>query len=59
MHDCELNVFVYLKYNFASSYLFLFVIITTLTQVFSVLVVSLCKPVIHKLKILDGGILEY
>ena len=26
---------------------------------FNVLVVSLCKPVIQKLKILDGGKLEY
>ena len=59
MHDCELNVFVYVKYKFASTNLFLFVIIQLVTQVFSVLVVSLCKPVIYKLKILDGGILEY
>ena len=60
-------LFLYLKFKFASTYLFLFVSVTTyntsalqlITQVLNVLVVSLCKPVIHKLKILDGKKLEY
>ena len=60
-------LFLYLKFKFASTYLFLFVSVTTyntsalqlITQVLNVLVVSLCKPVIHKLKILHGKKLEY
>ena len=47
-------VCVYLKYKFASTYLFLFVL-QLITQGLNVLVVSLCKPVIHKLKILVRG----
>ena len=51
-------LFVYLKYKFASNYLFLFVL-QLLAQVFNVLVVSLCKPIIHKLTLLGGRKLEY
>ena len=60
-------LFVYLKYKFTTTYLFLFMIIATFErgnllvtyEYFSVLVVRLCKPVVYKLKILDGGKPEY
>ena len=44
---------VYLKCKFASTYLLLFVL-QLITQVLNMLEVSLCKPVMHKLKILGG-----
>ena len=34
-------------------------VLQLITRVFNVLVFSLCKPVIHKVKILGGGKLEY
>ena len=46
--------FMYLKYKFASTQLFLFLRITTL-QVFTVLEVCLGKPAIYNLKMLGGG----
>ena len=52
-------LFVYLKYKFTSTYLILLLSITTFSTVLNVLVVSLCKPVIHKLNILRGGKLEH
>ena len=51
--------YVYLKYKFASTYLFLFLSIAIYNTVLEVLVVSLRKPVIHKLNILGGEKLEY
>ena len=52
-------LFVYFQYNFSSTYLFLFVSIKLVTQMLNVLVVSLCKSVIHKLKMLGWVKLEY
>ena len=51
--------YVYLKYTFAFTYLFLFLRIAIYNTVLEVLVVSLCKPVIHKLNISGGEKLEY
>ena len=51
--------YVYLKYKFASTYLFLFLSIAIYNTMLEVLVVSLRKPVIHKLNILGGEKLEY
>ena len=47
-------LFVYLKYKFAST-CFCSCVLQLITQVLDVLVVNLCKPVIHKLKILSRG----
>ena len=50
---CELNAFVYLKYRFASTCL-CFWVSQFITQALNLLMVSLGKPVIHKLKLLGG-----
>ena len=52
-------LFVYFQYNFSSTYLFLFVSIKLITQMLNVLVISLCKSVIHKLKMLGWVKIEY
>ena len=50
---CELNAFVYLKYRFASTCL-CFWVSQFIAQALNLLMVSLCKPVKHKLKLLGG-----